>query len=588
MSDWYIDRSRNISSVFKENMYSKLQDYITEFDLTDGYDTKKLVSFLGISGRNPNAYLTYLRDLGFLTEDNKPTNFLRICSLCDLSQEQITILLLVKRDSNKKTPSSVKPFVSIAKFLQLQKQLGNPMCINWNHCDKYLMDISSYDDLNEEKFNSLVFSTDFNQGRQVLDIWFNALLDSQLFVGNKKEITLSSKYEDLIEFIALHGEELPVNHTREEYMLHCSSAYHGLPQLMFNNSSDAIKYLGKYSWLFNFAASAEKVSEGRMIERIGTNTIFYGIPGCGKSYYIENKMLAGVDKENDVFRTTFYLDYSNSDFIGQIYPKVKNGNVTYENIPGPFTKALERALKNPEHMIYLVIEEINRGNAAAIFGDTFQLLDRLNVNKNGRFEGDSEYPITNEFIESYLGSLVQKGQVYIPRNLTILATMNTSDQNVFPLDTAFKRRWNMEIIVNDWKTCNIADLCIPFTDITWKNFANTINARMIQANEDGEVILNEDKKLGAYFATKEMLVKKDHRYDNTLENKAKLKKFITNVVDYLFNDVTKFDHTILFKEKITFDDIYKQVLNYELMDHEIDVFHNIFKEKVEPDVKDDE
>ena len=323
-------------------------------------------------------------------------------------------------------------------------------------------------------------------------------------------------------------------------------------------------------------------------ELIGNNIIFYGIPGCGKSYHVEHKLLKNVDKLNNVFRTTFYLDYSNSDFIGQIYPKVDGQNVTYENVPGPFTKALKRAFEAPHEMIYLVIEEINRGNAAAIFGDTFQLLDRLKENYDGRVPGDSEYPISNEFIESYLGNLVQKGQVFIPHNLTILATMNTSDQNVFPLDTAFKRRWDLEKIVNDWSKCDLAKLCIPFTDITWENFVKTINIRMIQANEDGNVIINEDKKLGAYFATKDMLVEKDERHKDTPENRKKLKKFVTNVVDYLFNDVTKFDHTVLFKEKLTFDNIYNQVIEYELTEHDIDVFHNIFKEKVEPDVKDDE
>lgn len=325
----------------------------------------------------------------------------------------------------------------------------------------------------------------------------------------------------------------------------------------------------------------------------GYNKIFYGIPGCGKSYHVEHIVLKNANKQNNVFRTTFYLDYSNSDFIGQIYPHVEVNDkgekiVTYKNVPGPFTKALKRAFEAPNEMIYLVIEEINRGNAAAIFGDTFQLLDRLQASYDGRIPGDSEYPISNEFIESYLGDLVKKGQVFIPHNLTILATMNTSDQNVFPLDTAFKRRWDLEKVVNDWSTCDLAKLCIPFTDITWENFAKTINVRMIQANESGEVIINEDKKLGAYFATKDMLVEKDKRHDDTPENRTRLKKFVTNVVDYLFNDVTKFDHTALFKEKVTFDDIYNQVLEYELTEHDIDVFHSIFKEKVEPDVKDDE
>ena len=348
--------------------------------------------------------------------------------------------------------------------------------------------------------------------------------------------------------------------------------------------------------IFNFDKSIDKIRLQTICENpslIGYNKIFYGIPGCGKSYHVEHKVLENVDKQNDVFRTTFYLDYSNSDFIGQIYPHVEVNDkgekiVTYKNVPGPFTKALKRAFEAPNEMIYLVIEEINRGNAAAIFGDTFQLLDRLQASYDGRIPGDSEYPISNEFIESCLGDLVKKGQVFIPHNLTILATMNTSDQNVFPLDTAFKRRWDLEKVVNDWSTCDLAKLCIPFTDITWENFAKTINVRMIQANESGEVIINEDKKLGAYFVTKDMLVEKDKRHDDTPENRTRLKKFLTNVVDYLFNDVTKFDHTALFKEKVTFDDIYNQVLEYELTEHDIDVFHNIFKEKVEPDVKDDE
>lgn len=156
------------------------------------------------------------------------------------------------------------------------------------------------------------------------------------------------------------------------------------------------------------------------LSEVGYNKIYYGIPGCGKSYYIENTVLDGVDKKNNVFRTTFYLDYSNSDFIGQIYPVVDDDDkVKYEPIPGPFTKALERALTNKGEMIYLVIEEINRGNAAAIFGDTFQLLDRLKENKNGCVIGDSEYPISNAFIEDYLrkqGVEFTPGNIYIPHN----------------------------------------------------------------------------------------------------------------------------------------------------------------------------
>lgn len=297
---------------------------------------------------------------------------------------------------------------------------------------------------------------------------------------------------------------------------------------------------------------------------IGYNKIYYGIPGCGKSYYIENTVLDGVDKKNNVFRTTFYLDYSNSDFIGQIYPVVDDDDkVKYEPIPGPFTKALERALTNKGEMIYLVIEEINRGNAAAIFGDTFQLLDRLKENKNGRVIGDSEYPISNAFIEDYLrkqGVEFTPGNIYIPHNLTLLATMNTSDQNVFPLDTAFKRRWNREKVTNDWGDENkIKKLYIPYSSVTWETFVKTINKEMIDKSAKEDAPISEDKQMGAYFADESMLTKDPNDKDGD-----KIDSFANNVLDYLFNDVTKFNHKILFEEQIlTTDKLYERIDAYK-------------------------
>lgn len=299
------------------------------------------------------------------------------------------------------------------------------------------------------------------------------------------------------------------------------------------------------------------------ISLVGYNKIYYGIPGCGKSHYVENTVLAGVDKVNNVFRTTFYLDYSNSDFIGQIYPVIKDGKVTYEPIPGPFTKALERALTNKNEMIYLVIEEINRGNAAAIFGDVFQLLDRLKEDRNGRVVGDSEYPISNVFIEDYLkkrGVNYTPGNIYIPHNLTILATMNTSDQNVFPLDTAFKRRWGRKKITNNWaKVGEIKNMYVPYTDVTWETFATIINKEMVSISARNDAPISEDKQMGAYFANETMLTKEPNSKD-----KEKIDNFANNVLDYLFTDVTKFDHKVLFEEHIyTSDDVYNRVEAYK-------------------------
>ena len=355
---------------------------------------------------------------------------------------------------------------------------------------------------------------------------------------------------------------------------------------------------------------------------VGFNKIYYGIPGCGKSYKVtsmlkfkdgfqKEALKNGIDhciKDANIYRTTFYLDYSNSDFVGQIYPDVKydeddKERVIYRSIPGPFTKALVQAYTHPDEMIYLIIEEINRGNSAAIFGDSFQLLDRVKKPENGKVLGESEYPISNEFIEGYLKqvnegrieiegdiSLLQRyinHNIVIPNNLTIFATMNTSDQNVFPLDTAFKRRWDLERVNIDWSkktnsdyTLEILNLCIPFTDMTWGGFINSINEKML----DDELI-TEDKNIGPFFISEDILVKREERYD--LKHADKLIKFMNNVVDYLYNDVTRFDHEILFKKNIKYSELYDYFTNDLIMKQDkryLDLFGN----NITDDIKTDE
>ena len=362
------------------------------------------------------------------------------------------------------------------------------------------------------------------------------------------------------------------------------------------NVSDELKKLNNhfYKESTNTVVKFDQVVEqnNAFNDSIGFNKIFYGIPGCGKSYKIDamlnhkpefvdesikNKIVKKAN-ESDIIRTTFYLDYSNSDFIGQIYPcveKVEVNNddgsvdyksiVTYKRIPGPFTKALLRAYQHlidkDNSQVYLIIEEINRGNATAIFGDTFQLLDRKN--------GDSEYPINNEFIESYLKENLDNieslppsynlEKIMIPHNLTIFATMNTSDQNVFPLDTAFKRRWNRERITNDCENVgHIKDMYVPYTDITWENFAKTINKEMISQSINKDAPISEDKQMGAYFANEDMLTDEPMEKDD-----VKLSNFENNILDYLYNDVTKFDHSILFEKQLnSIDNIYERMNLY--------------------------
>ena len=249
-----------------------------------------------------------------------------------------------------------------------------------------------------------------------------------------------------------------------------------------------------------------------------------------------------------------------------------------------------RALSTDE-MVYLVIEEINRGNAAAIFGDVFQLLDRLKEDKpDGRVVGDSEYPISNAFIEGYFDRVnkkaekddgvkkinFKKGQIIIPHNLTILATMNTSDQNVFPLDTAFKRRWNRKKVVTEWsKVDNIKYMYIPCSSITWEQFVTTINQKMLQESQNGDVTVSEDKQMGPYFIHKSMLSASENSGTND-----DLIAFVNNVLDYLYNDVTKFDHSILFdKDILSYDMIYETMKDYGQKG--IGLFKDIFKDSVQ-------
>lgn len=275
-------------------------------------------------------------------------------------------------------------------------------------------------------------------------------------------------------------------------------------------------------------------------EQRGINKIYYGAPGCGKSYKVKKNLDdVGVLEENRI-RTVFHPEYANCDFAGQIMPKVdKNGGVTYEFNPGPFTLAIKRALKTNE-MVYLIIEEINRGNAAAIFGDLFQLLDRK---KDGDQVGRSEYDIVNHNIEQYLiKSLREEGldlgnnyHLFIPSNLTILATMNSSDQNVFTLDTAFKRRWYFEQIDNDILNDNdhqYKNWYVPGTELTWQDFMLAVNKKILKNKIQNQT--NEDKRMGKYFVTKDCLVEKIGDF-----NEDAAKNFAYKVLEYLWNDVCK-------------------------------------------------
>lgn len=256
----------------------------------------------------------------------------------------------------------------------------------------------------------------------------------------------------------------------------------------------------------SFDSRDEKISAPliKALEEIridgGTNILLYGVPGSGKSWTIEHEY---CHQDSVAERLVFHPDYTNADFIGQILPVVDaDKQVTYEFTPGPFTAIMKDAYRNPMREYILIIEEVNRGNAPAIFGEVFQLLDRMDAPKTVDEipypAGTSEYGITHKYMaEKIYGDPVHK--VRIPSNLSIVGTMNTSDQNVFTLDTAFQRRWRMRLVENNFDNVrsSLANAQILDTEVTWKTFCEKVNG--IIAGSRKMMASAEDKRMGVYF-----------------------------------------------------------------------------------------
>ena len=268
--------------------------------------------------------------------------------------------------------------------------------------------------------------------------------------------------------------------------------------------------------------------------------IYYGAPGTGKSHKIK-ELLGDVLKEN-VFRTTFHPDSDYSTFVGAYKPtkgkkplyglnggltvRLNDGKdnleediITYKFIPQAFLNAYIRAYQTDEN-VYLIIEEINRGNCAQIFGDLFQLLDR-------DITGKSEYTIKADadlktFLEEKLGEDkpgIKGGELCLPSNLYIYATMNTSDQSLFPIDSAFKRRWDWEYEPIKYKNTDWV-IDIDGLKYSWSNFQKEVNTRILRNTG------SEDKMLGDYFV-------------NPPAKVISYNLFRNKILFYLWNDVCK-------------------------------------------------
>ena len=303
----------------------------------------------------------------------------------------------------------------------------------------------------------------------------------------------------------------------------------------------------------------EKMNFAKSKEVMGRNIIYKGFPASGKSTKIRNIYLTehGKNIEEDRYEIlVFHREYTNADFVGMLKPVEKNLKLVYEFEPGPFTRILKKAIENPETNFYLIIEEINRGDAAKIFGDIFQLLDR--INKNGR----SVFTISNNMISKYVYGEDKK--IYIPENLSIIATMNVSDENVTSFDTAFERRWEKEWVLDSKGKYD--DMYIKgMKNVTWGLFRKVINDKIISQNS---ITRNEDKQLGAYFIDEKLVV------ESYIENDKGREGFLNNIITYLYTNVCKYDKNMIFSDDIK---SMQQLFNKFLSDNYLDIFNDEIK-----------
>ena len=320
----------------------------------------------------------------------------------------------------------------------------------------------------------------------------------------------------------------------------------------YMESMPNIKDKKGFFFFFNFDGKEDSPSLSADTEQ----KIYYGCPGTGKSHKVKG-LTEGADGEktvyfdesgakvadvnavedksklsSNIFRTTFHPDYDYSSFVGSYKPVMQpvldtDGNETgkedlvYAFVPQVFTNAYVRAWKSladesltdAEKQVYLIIEEIHRGNCAQIFGDLFQLLDRKN--------GFSEYPIIPDAeLRKYLAKeKLENNMLRLPANLHILATMNTSDQSLFPMDSAFKRRWAMEYIpINlEQEKAKTFTFNVKGVDYSWVEFLAKVNPLIRKATD------SEDKQMGEFFI-KESVSEED---------------FKNKVMFYIWNDVCK-------------------------------------------------
>ena len=429
----------------------------------------------------------------------------------------------------------------------------------------------------KEQFEKYIYDTGKNPRLQVSELkrWSGKLVGSGVLDKDIFHITDVAEYRTAAEKIR-ESEEY-INYKKDWKLKHPKSGL-SLDQGITNYEKFLISLTGNKINYFYTGYESE----------FPRNRIFFGAPGTGKSFLMDKdrKALTGEDNSTDYERVTFHPDYSYANFVGTYKPvpcKDENGNdsITYEYVPGPFIRVLIKALKsagrNEKKPFLLLVEEINRANTAAVFGDVFQLLDR---NK----DYVSEYPIhASEDIKNYLakpevlgGNPEDYEQLRIPDNMFIWATMNSADQGVFSMDTAFKRRWDFKYIGIDDNDSELAGKKVVLGQASFRHRVewNELRKQMDHFMADNGI--NEDKQLGPYFINKTIAVPES---GTKIDSVKFCEAFKNKVIMYLFEDAVRQKRAALF-EGVTGDKTRYSSICREFDERGVFIFHQNITDKL--------
>lgn len=553
------DSSKNASNLFFE--FDKKYIFKPERDKVKGME-------------NPNTLSSWCRLMGFLYDDDGvfsmgefakkfvANNYLNTKELClaILAKQWVVVDGECKR-SLLSVLYELKENADFLKDLSLFSSNNNQE--NKDRRDKL-----------QKAFFKQVVGRVMNNNDEIQFTRFDALRNTLLLAGIMSsnmngDVFISTTGTNILKDFHIHEDRLSkynpskVDNKEKDFHKYMSSTKTGIFEII---KEDNISVYKPYT---NLIEKRNFVLFEKGYAKLPLQKIYYGAPGTGKSNEI--KILTGEGKDgivfskNYTFRTTFHPDFDYSSFVGAykpIWDNVKE-KIVYDFRPQTFLKAYVAAWTHPSENVALVIEEINRGNCAQIFGDIFQLLDREN-------NGMSKYPIesdvdmkdflssalSGEIEEPWTGTIpeddkdgineyyskhyddafakIKSGEILtLPKNLSILATMNTSDQSLFPMDSAFKRRWEWQYMPivsanKDWKI----QLHKDYENIDWWEFLERIN------NVISDLTTSEDKQLGYFFCQPDDFVSPDHASDAE-KDLISAKHFVDKVIFYLWNDVFK-------------------------------------------------